>query len=143
MVGCPVAISGPSCRAIFHCVEWIKMTGSGSGCAFGVICCLNAIIGVVSWPPSCTALFRAARKYCTWCREVKHGGFDFLRNNPGIFSMKEVKDVISIVGQCKTYPEPVGPISLVGQNKEWDFLKKNAVPGTALTLFSCPQPRAE
>ena len=97
MVGCPVAISGPSCRAFFHCVDWIKMIGSGSGCSFGVICCLNAIIGVVSWPPSCTALFRAARKYCTWCREVKHGGFDFLCKKPGILLMKEVKDVIGIV----------------------------------------------
>ena len=27
MVDCPVTISGPSCRAIFHCVEWLENDG--------------------------------------------------------------------------------------------------------------------
>ena len=79
---------------------------------------MSAIIGVVSWLPSCTALFRAARKYCTWRREVIHGEFDFLCNKPGVFLMKEVKCVIGIVSQCKIYPEPVAPISMVGLNRE-------------------------
>ena len=57
--------------------------------------------------------------------------------------MKEVKDAIGIEGQCKIYPEPVAPISLVGQNQEWDFLIENTVPDAALMLFSCSQLRAE
>ena len=84
-----------------------RMTGSGTGFAFGVICRLSAVIGVVSWLPLCTGLFRAARKYCTWRREVTHGGFDFFWNKPRILLMKEVKEVIGVVGRCKSYPEPV------------------------------------
>ena len=79
------------------------MTSSGTGFAFGMICHLSAVIRDVSWPPSCTTLFRAAKKYCTWCRDVTHGGFDFLCNKPGILLMKEVKDVIGIVVRTPSF----------------------------------------
>ena len=57
--------------------------------------------------------------------------------------MREVKDVIGIVGQCKIYPEPVAPIFVVGLNREWNFLIEKAVQGVASTLPSCFQRRAE
>ena len=119
------------------------MTGSGTECAFCVICRLGAVTGVVSWMLSCTTLFRAALKSSTGHREVTHGGFDFFWNKPRILLMKEVKDVIGIMSQCKIYPEPVALISKVGLNREWDFLIENAEPGAALTLPSCSQWRAE
>jgi len=113
------------------------------GLPLDVICRLSAVIGFVSWLPSSTALFRGARKYCTWRKEVTHGGFDFFWNKPRILLMKEVKDVIGIMSQCKIYPEPVALISKVGLNREWDFLIENAEPGAASTLPSFSQWRAE
>ena len=83
-----------------------------------MICRLSTVVGVVPRTRSCTALFRAARKSYAGRREVTHGGFDFLCNKSGILLMKEVKDVIGIVDQCKIYPEPVAPISKVGLNRE-------------------------
>ena len=75
-----------------------RMIGSGTGFAYGVICRLNPVVGVVSWSLSCTALFRGARKYCIGHRELIHGESDFLCNKPGILLMKGVKDVNGIVG---------------------------------------------
>ena len=43
--------------------------------------------------------------------------------------MEDFKGAIGIVGQCKIYPEPVAPISVVGLIKGRDFLIENAVPG--------------
>ena len=119
------------------------MNGSGTGCTFCVICRLSTVVGVVPRTRSCTALFRAARKSYAGRREVTHGGFDFIWNKPGIFLMEEVQGVIGTVGQCKTYPEPVVPISVVGLNKGRDFLIENTVPGAALRFPSCSQRRAE
>ena len=116
---------------------------TGTGCAFYMICHLSAVIGVVSWPPSCSTLFRASRKSSTGRRVATHRGFDFFWNKPGILLMEEVQGVIGTVGQCKTYPEPVVPISMVGLNKGRDFLIENTVPGAALRFPSCSQRRAE
>ena len=116
-----------------------RMTGSGTGCAFCVICRLSAVIGVVSQSLSCTTLLWAAQKFSTGCREATYGGFDFIWNKPGILLMEVGKGVICIVGQCKIYPELVAPISVVGLNKERDFLIENTVPGAALRFPSCSQ----
>ena len=82
-----------------------------------MICCLSVIIRVVSWLPSCTPLFRAARKYLTVCRESTHEGFDFFWNKPGILLMEEVQGVIGILGQGKIYPKPEAPISMVAGHR--------------------------
>ena len=105
------------------------MNGSGSGCAFCLICRLSAIIRVVFQTPSCTVLWRAARKSSTGRTKATHEGFDFCWNKPGILLMEKVKGVI---GQCTIYSEPVAPISMVGINKGWDFWIENAVSGALL-----------
>ena len=56
-----------------------------------------------------------------------------------ILLMEDFKGVIGFVGQCKIYPEPVVPITVVGLNKGRDFLIENTVPGAALRLPSCSQ----
>ena len=136
MLNSRVAISGLSCGANFNCVQG-TMNDSGAGCGFCVICHLSAVIGVLSRPPSCSALSRAARKSSTGCSEATQGGFDFFWNKRGILLMEEVKGVNGKVDQHKLYPEPLALMSVVGLRKKQDFLIENAVQGAASTLPFC------